>query len=311
MTRVPQGPREAARMPIDEARFVTIHGMEQWVTIRGRGRSNPALLILGGAGAALSSLGGFFAPWEERFTLVHWDQPFAGRTFERNGPEPLSFARLARDGAAVAEYALDLLGAETLAVLGISLGSATGLRLARDRPDLVHAYVGCGQVVHWARQEAEAYEILVARARLEGETDTAAELAQIGPPPWHDLESVALKGRLANRPTAMEAPELAAAFASAEAPAGHDVRTVAMAAFAAIWKELQDFDAWAVARRFETPMLFVQGALDAHTPTMEVQAYAAAIEAPSKAVVVIEGAGHMTGFLRRELLALLDLHARP
>lgn len=310
MTRVPQGPREAARIPVDEARFVSIDGVDQWVTIRGQDRNNPVLLIVGGAGAALSSMAGFFAPWEERFTLVHWDQPFAGRTYERNGPEPLSFARLARDGTAVAEYALDLLGAETLAVLGISLGSATGLRMARDRPDLVHAYVGCGQVVHWARQEAQAYEMLIARARAEGEADTAAELAAIGPPPWYDLESVALKGRLANRPTAMEAPDLAAAFASAKPPAAHDVRTVAMAAFAAIWEELQRFDAWALARRFEVPILFVQGALDAHTPTAEVQAYAAEIVAPSTTVEVIDGAGHMTGFLRRELLALLDLHAR-
>lgn len=172
MRRVPQGPRELARTPVEEARFVNIHGVDQWVTIRGRDPSNPVLMIVGGAGAALSSMAGFFAPWEERFTLVQWDQPFAGRTYEKNGPEPLSFARLARDGAAVAEYALATLGAKTLAVLGISLGSATGLRMVRDRPDLISAYVGCGQVVHWARQEALAYQMLVARAQAEGEVDT-------------------------------------------------------------------------------------------------------------------------------------------
>lgn len=122
---------------------------------------------------------------------------------------------------------------------------------------------------------------------------------------------MALKGRLANRPTALEAAELAAAFASATPPAGHDVRTVAMAAFTAIWDELKAFDARTLGMAFEVPMLFVQGALDVHTPTPEVEAYVAEIAAPSKAVVTIEGAGHMTGFLRGELLALLDLHARP
>lgn len=311
MTRVPQGPRALARMSVEEARFVNIHGVDQWVTIRGRDRTNPVLMIVGGAGAALSSMAGFFAPWEERFTLVQWDQPFAGRTYEKNGPEPLSFARLARDGIAVAEDALATLGAKTLVVLGISLGSATGLRMVRDRPDLISAYVGCGQVVHWARQEALAYQMLMARAQAEGEVDTVADLAAIGPPPWDDLDSVALKGRLANRPTALEAPELAAAFASAAPPAGHDVRTVAMAAFTAIWDELKAFDARTLGMAFEVPMLFVQGALDIHTPTPEVEAYAAEIAAPAKAVVTIAGAGHMTGFLRRELLALLDLHARP
>src|SRR5688500_15631513 len=101
MTRVPQGPRELARTAVEEARFVNIHGVEQWVTLRGRDRANPVLMIVGGAGAALSGMAGFFAPWEARFTLVQWDQPFAGRTYERNGPEPLGFARLSRDGIAV------------------------------------------------------------------------------------------------------------------------------------------------------------------------------------------------------------------
>ena len=68
----------AAAMPfrpgpesIDEGFFVPIHGLEQWITIRGRDRRNPVLLVLAGPGVAMSVMAPFFAPWEEDFTIVH------------------------------------------------------------------------------------------------------------------------------------------------------------------------------------------------------------------------------------------------
>ena len=56
---------------ISEARFVTIGGIDQWVTIRGQDRDNPVLLILhGGSGLATSPLFAWFRPWEEAFTVI-------------------------------------------------------------------------------------------------------------------------------------------------------------------------------------------------------------------------------------------------
>src|SRR6202049_555580 len=61
--------------PIQEARFVTLGGIEQWITIRGANRANPVLLVVhGGPGDAQSSLRSTYAVYEKDFTIVQWDQ---------------------------------------------------------------------------------------------------------------------------------------------------------------------------------------------------------------------------------------------
>jgi pimeloyl-ACP methyl ester carboxylesterase len=73
---------------IDEARYVRIGGIDQWITLRGEDRNNPVLLILhGGPGDATNPFGyAVFRSWLKTFTVVQWDQRGAGRTLGRNGP---------------------------------------------------------------------------------------------------------------------------------------------------------------------------------------------------------------------------------
>jgi hypothetical protein len=65
----------AARL--DEGFFADIHGVPQWLTLRGDDRTNPALLILSGPGFGYAALAPFFSSFERAFTLVQWDQPGA------------------------------------------------------------------------------------------------------------------------------------------------------------------------------------------------------------------------------------------
>ena len=91
---------------IEEARFVRIGGVEQWVTIRGEDRANPVILIVGGTGrdgpgTVFSPFVAAFRPWERDFTVVQWDMRGAGKTFARAGRriQPgLSLDRLTADG---------------------------------------------------------------------------------------------------------------------------------------------------------------------------------------------------------------------
>ena len=130
--------------------FIKINGLDQWVSVHGADAANPALLLVGGAGLALSRMAGFFEPWESAFRLIHWDQPGAGATLERNGEAAsgaVTFDRLAADGVAVADTVRRELGVERVALLGASGGSIVGLKMVKARPDLFSAYVGTGQVV--------------------------------------------------------------------------------------------------------------------------------------------------------------------
>ena len=96
---------------INEASFVPIGGIQQWVTIRGQDRSNPVILFLhGGPGDAISmwSLPYFFA-WEQRFTIVQWDQRGAGKTFGRSGPSvapTMTLDRMTQDGIELTDYSV-------------------------------------------------------------------------------------------------------------------------------------------------------------------------------------------------------------
>src|SRR3954471_20353644 len=68
---------------VERTQKVRIGGIDQWVTIRGKDRRNPILLVLhGGPGYVLSPMSWWFQPgWEDYFTVVEWDQRGAGKTF--------------------------------------------------------------------------------------------------------------------------------------------------------------------------------------------------------------------------------------
>jgi len=312
-------------LAIDEGLFLDIGGVPQWVTMRGRDAANPVLMIVTGAGAAFSPMAPVFAPWEARFTLVQWDQPRAGATLARTpqDPQPLSYARLARDGAAVAQAVCARLGVRKLALFAMSGGTITAMRVLRARPELISAYVANGQVTNWARQEALAYRMILERARAAGDAAAIAEIEGIGPPPWADVAADVVKGRHANAMTSAEQQAMAAApMALVRAPpaaaswiapvAAHpEPMAAAFAAYREIRPELHAFDALALGPDWPIPMVFLQGAQDAHTPAAEVEAYAAKITAPVVRYVPIAEGGHMSSFLVDRLLALMEAHVRP
>lgn len=318
------------RMNVDEGLFVSIHGADQWVTIRGRDTNNPVLLLISGAGAAFSAMAPLFAAWERDFSVVQWDQPAAGATHARNGARhagELTVERLARDGIAVTQFVCERLGTEKVVLIGISGGSMVGLRMVKQRPDLFCAYVGSGQIVDWARQDAASYRMVLAQARAADNPAAVAELQQLGPPPYADAATDAIKSKYASAMTPAERaafgavdPAVMAAVQSPQADARYiakdlkvsDVRTLAMAAYTAMRDEIVAFDARRLGLDFDVPMFFFQGDHDAYTVTSEVQVYESEIRAPKKMLVVIEGGGHSClMFMRDEFLALLVRFVRP
>ena len=312
---------------IDEGAFVDIHGVPQWLTLRGADRANPALLIIGGPGFGYAALAPFFSSFERSFTVVQWDQPGAGFTFGKNGDAgELTLERLVRDGVRVAELACARLGVPRLVLLCVSGGTIVGLQMVQRRPELFSAYVGAGQFVDWRRQDAQSYALLLGRARTLGDAAMLAGLEALGPPPYADADSDARKSKYAGAPTERESEAfvellslVAAAGAGEPADAKYlphgvpwpEPRPRSFAAYIELRDELVMFDARKLDLRFAVPMFFVQGTDDLYSVTAEVQRYAAEIQAPHVQLVTIEGAGHSVMFLRSEFLAVLERHVRP
>lgn len=314
---------------IDEGLFVDVHGVEQWITLRGERRDNPVLLTIPGPGAGFSALAPYFASWERDYTLAQWDQPRAGFTLAKHGTAdigPYTFERLARDGIAVAEAICRRLGVPKLIVLGLSGGTITALHLVKRRPDLFSAYVGTGQIVGWARQDAEGYRLLLERARAANHTEALVELEAIGPPPYKDTATDAIKSKYSGAFTAEEQRTMAALFPvvfgniMSPPPDAHylakglvlsDLRAAATAAYDALRGALVTFDARALGPDFDVPMFFLQGAEDMMTVNSDVRDYVSELRAPLKELVLIEGGGHSAVFMRDAFLDTLNRHVRP
>ena len=174
---------------IDEANYVKIGGLEQWITIRGEDRKNPVLLFLhGGPGDATNPWGyAGFRNWLEYFTVVQWDQRGAGRTFGRNGAaaaSTITIERMVEDGVELTELLSKRLQKDKIVLVGHSWGSILGVLMAKARPELFYAYLGTGQVADPTRNYAVAHAALVERASRERNSRALQELNEVGPPPY-------------------------------------------------------------------------------------------------------------------------------
>lgn len=185
---------------INEAAFVRIGGIDQWMGIRGRDVHNPILLVLhGGPGATTGPLAPRFLSWERDFTLVQWDQRGAGKTFGRSGPLGLgvTIARMAQDGVEVTEFLRRRLHKEKVLLVGWSWGSILGVEMAKARPDLFYAYIGTGQIVNVRKNYAFGYARLLDEARSRGDRQAAQDLEAIGPPPHNSIRKLGVHTRQA------------------------------------------------------------------------------------------------------------------
>jgi pimeloyl-ACP methyl ester carboxylesterase len=307
---------------IDEAGFVSIGGIEQWVTIRGQDRANPVLLFLHGGPGEVTSCWTFalFAPWEEHFTVVQWDQRGAGRTLRKNGPaiaSSLSVDRMTQDGVELAEYLRKHLGEDKIILVAHSFGSLLGLQMVRTRPDLFYAYVGTGQVADETKNYAAAYDALLKKARAVGNQRAIDDLTKVGPPPYSSGEGYAVQRNWSN---AFEGADefLPGTLGLTLVAPGCSVQDIndstAGQALSAdrLVPQTKSSGPKDLGLKFSIPIFFFQGAEDFTTPTVLARDYLEAIQAPRKEFVAMDGAGHFAVFMHSDpFLKELVTRVRP
>jgi len=207
-------------------------------------------------------------------------------------------------------------------LLGHSGGSILALRIASRRPDLVCACVGAGAFVDWPRQDAASYALVLARARAARDAAAVAELERIGPPPYADTATDAIKSKYAGAFTPAEAAAFAALWPAIESPpadatyvprgfARGDARALATVAYDRLRAEIVLFDARRLGRIFSVPLFFFQGEHDAYSVTDAVRDYVDWIDAPRKVLAIVPDAGHSMIVAGDALLELLLAHVRP
>ena len=168
---------------------VPINGTTQWLSIRGRDRRNPILLVLhGGPGSpTMPADYTFQSPWEDYFTVVEWDQRGAGKTYASNDAKALAATmtidQMTSDAEEVVRYLRTMYGKKKIFLLGHSWGSVLGVELAQRHPEWLYAYLGVGQVVNTQKNEEIGYRFALEQAKEHNNSEAEKELLALAPYP--------------------------------------------------------------------------------------------------------------------------------
>jgi len=291
---------------IDRTTFVTLGGVEQFVSIRGRSISNPVLVICHG-GPALPSLPSSWI-WqrgvEDFFTVVNYDQRASGKSAGNlNDDMDLSIDRYTDDLVELIAWLQNELGVEKVGVLGHSWGSIIGVTLSGRRPDLLWSYIGVGQVISGAENETESFGHAMRSAIADSNEHALAELRALGDYPgerplaaervvvcrkWEQHYG-GLSAYRSDSAYFMESEDLSPYYTDDElALIGAGQR----ATMEQVLPQLLSFDA-RDRTEFDVPMLQFLGRHDWTTPTAPVVRWIERVAAPAKDVVWFENSAHL------------------
>lgn len=294
---------------IDRTEYVTLGGVEQFVSIRGRSTSNPVLVVCHG-GPALPSLPSSWM-WqrgiEDFFTVVNYDQRASGKSATAVTDDmDLSVDRYVDDVVELISWLQAELDVEKVGVLGHSWGSILGVVLARRRPDLLWAYVGVGQVISGRENEVESFGHAMRSATQDHNEEALAELRALGEYPGSQpltTERIGTCRKWAQHYGGLSAYRSDSAYyfgAPGLSPyyTADELELIGVGQDASgpeLIPALVTFDARDHVT-FDVPMLQFLGRHDWTTPTGPIEAWFANVAAPAKEVVWFENSAHMCMF---------------
>jgi pimeloyl-ACP methyl ester carboxylesterase len=295
---------------VEELLAIPVGGTRQWISVRGRDRSNPILLMIHGGPASpeMPTSWAFQGGWEDYFTVVQWDQRGAGKSYHANAPatiEPtLSLDRITEDAAEVVDYLRHRYGKDRVFVLGHSWGSLVGLGLAHRHPELLYAYIGMGQVINGQENERVSYARTLHAAEAARNAAAIAELKAIAPYPERDgslplakigIErkwSNALGGLVHGRSSIghyLNLADLSPEYSDADVAA---IDRGSQLSLPRLLPDLGAFDFTHVTR-YRCPIIIFAGRFDTTSPAEPTAEWLARVRAPRKRLIWFENSAHM------------------
>lgn len=281
---------------------VHLNGSDQWITIRGKNVKNPVLLYLGiggpGAGgfpATLTSL----KPLEDHFTIINWDQPGTGKSYNAVPINTLTTQRFVDDAYALTKIIRTRFKQDKIYVMGLSWGTIVGIDLVKQHPEVIKAYIGNGQMVNTTENDRYGYYLALKISKDKKDTKTADKLKEYGPPPYEG-NGLALKYAEYNdvlfeymdSPTIpvimLLVPQLAREYGYIDKI---NFDRGLYESFTVLYPQLIDLDFIKQAPKLNAPIYFLAGKKDVNAVSSIVERYYNALEAPYKKFVWLRS-GH-------------------
>jgi pimeloyl-ACP methyl ester carboxylesterase len=315
------GRAEVTSIIADARRIVSANGVEelleipvadtkQWISVRGRDRRNPLLLMIHGGPASpeMPTSWAFQSGWEDFFTVVQWDQRGAGKSFGANDPATigptLSLERITEDAGEVVRYLRQRYAKEKIFVLGHSWGSVVGLNLASRHPEWLFGYVGMGQIISGKENERASYALTLRAAEAAGNAQAESELRALAPYPEDngtlsldklevERKWVVALGGLSNGRDGL-GYYLNLAYLSPEYTT-EDIEAMnkgSHLSLSPLWADVMRFD-YGNTTRFHCPIILFAGRHDHTTPSDVAAAWLKRVRAPRKQIIWFENSAHM------------------
>lgn len=295
---------------VDERLEISVGGTKQWISVRGRDRRNPIILMIHGGPASpeMQTSWTWQSDWEDYFTVVQWDQRGAGKSYVANDPAvigpTLSLDRIADDATEVVQYLRRRYAKDKVFVIGHSWGSEVGLTLAHRHPELLYAYIGMGQLISGVENERVGYQLTLKEAEVRNNAAAISELKSIAPYPEKDgsvpLAKINLERKWSVNFGGLTYGRDGLSYYSNLAELSPDYSLVdidaidqgAQLSLPRLLPDMMKFDYTRVTD-FRCPIFMFEGRYDVTTPSQIAADWFKHVRAPKKGLTWFENSSHM------------------
>jgi pimeloyl-ACP methyl ester carboxylesterase len=289
---------------------ITLGDFKQWIFMRGTDQNNPVLLFLhGGPGEpamGISSSRKSDAELIRHFTVVHWDQRGAGKSYNTDIPvNSMTYDRLVEDCNELIDFLLNRFNTRKVFIVAHSSGTLIGIKTAYRYPEKIHAYVGVAQIINDYEHERISYEYVVEEAEKSGNVKDQIAIKAIGPPPYETPKKMFEKAKYIVRYGGMMLDFslwkmigiVLPYLTSPEYSLSEGIRTIRGRGrnftTNALWKEITKVNFTKEIDSIKVPIYFLEGKYDMITPTILVEEFYNNLDAEKgKRLVIFENSGH-------------------
>lgn len=292
---------------------IILGDLRQWIFSRGIDQNNPVLLFLhGGPGApmlGMSSSRKYDTEMIKHFTVVHWDQRGAGKSFNRDIPvDSVTLDRFVEDCNELIDYLRNRFHTPKVFVVGHSGGTLIGIKTAYKYPEKIHAYVGVAQLINDYEQQKLAYDFIIEEAEKSGDVRRQNAIKAIGPPHYKSPKKVIeiarhishYGGFLRNasiRQTIKMVIFVLSFLTTPEYSLSEGIRTLIGKGYKftvnAMWEEMKNVNLTKEIQSIKVPIYFFEGKYDMTTPTVFVEKFYDNLNAEKgKKLIIFENSAH-------------------
>ncbi|MHA2309181.1 MAG: alpha/beta fold hydrolase [Candidatus Heimdallarchaeaceae archaeon] len=289
---------------------ILLGGQKQWIFIRGTDQNNPVLIFLhGGPGEpsmGISSSRRLDAKLIKHFTVVHWDQRGAGKSFNTSTPDDsMTLGRLVEDCNELIDHLRIRFDIDKVFIVAHSSGTLFGIKTAHKYPEKIHAYVGVAQIINDYEHEKISYDFVVEEAERSGKEKHQIAIKAIGLPPYETPKKLFEKanhivrygGMLVDISFRKMMGIILPYITSPEYSLSEGIRTILGKGrnftTNALWKETTVVNFTKEIDSIKVPIYFFEGKYDMITPTIQVEKfYKKLIAEKGKKLIIFENSAH-------------------